>query len=159
MLFITSSILFISLGISFITPSSPLILGFWVLSISLSMSFLMALTFNSWYAIIIFLIYIGGMLVMFAYFSALTPNQPLNISISFLTMSISFLCLSLFTSLSFPTIPNPTPLTPSPLSPMTMLFTPLNSYLLLFLASALFLILVAIVKIMNTTMGPLRPFS
>nr|BBB55891.1 NADH dehydrogenase subunit 6 [Oncomelania hupensis nosophora] len=70
--------------------AQPLSLG---LSIMLSTLFLCmssAMLISSWYAYILFLIYVGGLLVMFAYVAALSPNtlfSGMNAIIFFIVLS------------------------------------------------------------------------
>lgn len=52
----------------------PLSLGFAVLSLSFFLRVLVAGRFFSWYGFILFLIYVGGLLVLFSYVIVLTPN-------------------------------------------------------------------------------------
>nr|QTT61283.1 NADH dehydrogenase subunit 6 [Tritia grana] len=52
----------------------PLSLGLVVMISTLLMCFISAITLSSWYGYILFLIYVGGLLVMFAYVAALSPN-------------------------------------------------------------------------------------
>nr|QIZ12673.1 NADH dehydrogenase subunit 6 [Acanthopleura echinata] len=61
---------------SFILPlvSEPLSMGCLILFNSLIMSVCIFFEGGSWFGFILFLIYIGGLLVMFAYVTALTPN-------------------------------------------------------------------------------------
>ena len=160
MLLLTSSALLIALSLSLILASSPLAIGFWVLLIALACSFFAASIFNTWFAIIIFLVYIGGMLVIFAYFTALTPNQPIGLSIILLISSIAFLTFLFLTSSLNRIIPSLISLKyTSIINPITIIFNPYNSSLLFLLASILFFILVAVVKITNISSGPLRPFN
>ena len=67
-----------SIGVSrvFLFPliAQPLSLGLSIIISSLFLCTLTALTLSSWYAYILFLIYVGGLLVMFAYVAALSPN-------------------------------------------------------------------------------------
>nr|AVW86117.1 NADH dehydrogenase subunit 6 [Melaenis sp. YZ-2018] len=160
MLLLVSSSILMSLSLSLILSASPLAMGFWVLLIALSCSLFSASIFNSWFAMIIFLVYIGGMLVMFAYFTALTPNQPLGLSImlflSFMTFILLLFLMSGYTNI-IPAILSSTPYSWS--SSITIMFTSFNASLLLLLASVLFFILVAVVKITNISNGPLRPFN
>lgn len=160
MLLIISSSILIALSISIIVSTSPLTIGLRILLISLSIASLRRVIFNSWFAIIIFLIYIGGILVMFAYFSALTPNQPLEIKTIFLSFILATRITSLLFFFRYSAIPNIFSLTnTSTLTSITTLYFSNNSFLLLFLASTLFLILVAVVKIATLSRGPLRPFK
>jgi NADH-ubiquinone oxidoreductase chain 6 len=69
----------LSLGISMVTAYYPLSLGLWILILSISISVLIRTSFSRWFGFIIFLIYIGGILVIFAYFVAIQPNQQFNL--------------------------------------------------------------------------------
>nr|YP_009925551.1 NADH dehydrogenase subunit 6 [Tanea lineata]QNH82274.1 NADH dehydrogenase subunit 6 [Tanea lineata] len=54
--------------------AQPLSLGLSIMISTLLMCMLTAMLLSSWYGYILFLIYVGGLLVMFAYVSALSPN-------------------------------------------------------------------------------------
>nr|AVW86181.1 NADH dehydrogenase subunit 6 [Eulepethus nanhaiensis] len=147
-----------SISFSTILANSPLSIGLWVLLLALMVAISTSFIFPSWFAFIIFLIYIGGMLVMFSYFTALTPNQPLEMKkmcIS-LILTLFLIMMILFSSPILNTLLS-TQWTSSS-NPISILFTSYNTTLLLFLASILFLALVAVVKITNLPSGPLRSF-
>lgn len=157
MLLFTLTSITLSLSLSIILASSPLSLGLWILTLALVIATLISFSFSSWFALIIFLVYIGGILVMFAYFTALMPNQPLEIGKILSILSLTFILLSfplfsidslnlLISSSSYP-------------SPILLLFTPYNVPIILFIALILFFILVAVVKVANIFRGPLRPFN
>uniref|UniRef100_UPI0030E3B2D5 NADH dehydrogenase subunit 6 n=1 Tax=Assiminea estuarina TaxID=2904674 RepID=UPI0030E3B2D5 len=55
--------------------AQPLSLGLVIMILSLLLCCLTAMFLSSWYAYILFLIYVGGLLVMFAYVAALSPNM------------------------------------------------------------------------------------
>lgn len=63
------------LGLSIFVCPSPLFLGIWVLMIALFSSLIIGIITYSWLGIFIYIIYVGGLLVMFSYFVALRPNQ------------------------------------------------------------------------------------
>nr|AVW86220.1 NADH dehydrogenase subunit 6 [Euthalenessa festiva] len=153
--FITAIIM--SLSFSIMLASSPLSLGLWVLSLALAISCMIAFMFSSWFAMIIFLIYIGGMLVMFAYFTALMPNQPLEMlkMISALGFTLLPISVSIFPLNSL----NPISFSNYTITPTLALYYPSNIPILLFMALVLFFILVAVVKVANIFSGPLRPFN
>nr|AWH98434.1 NADH dehydrogenase subunit 6 [Conus spurius] len=73
-----SSLLIITLTLSIllILPmmSQPLSLGLVVMISTLFMCLVSGMTTSAWYGYILFLIYVGGLLVMFAYVAALSPN-------------------------------------------------------------------------------------
>nr|YP_010241719.1 NADH dehydrogenase subunit 6 [Aporrhais serresiana]QTI82407.1 NADH dehydrogenase subunit 6 [Aporrhais serresiana] len=54
--------------------AQPLSLGLVIMLSTLLMCCLSAMFLSSWYGYILFLIYVGGLLVMFAYVAALSPN-------------------------------------------------------------------------------------
>nr|YP_010690954.1 NADH dehydrogenase subunit 6 [Lambis lambis]WBU92605.1 NADH dehydrogenase subunit 6 [Lambis lambis]WBU92618.1 NADH dehydrogenase subunit 6 [Lambis lambis] len=66
----------ITASILFLLPlmAQPLSLGLVIMLLTLMMCCLSALLISSWYGYILFLIYVGGLLVMFAYVAALSPN-------------------------------------------------------------------------------------
>nr|ACL99783.1 NADH dehydrogenase subunit 6 [Haliotis tuberculata coccinea] len=55
--------------------SQPLALGVVVLLFSLFSCVMVGLCVSSWYGYVLFLVYVGGLLVMFAYVAALVPNS------------------------------------------------------------------------------------
>jgi len=65
----------LSFGLTVVVANSPIILGLWILLMSIIIAVLCGSLFFSWFGFIIFLIYIGGILVIFAYFVAIQPNQ------------------------------------------------------------------------------------
>nr|ATZ69828.1 NADH dehydrogenase subunit 6 [Conus trochulus]ATZ69920.1 NADH dehydrogenase subunit 6 [Conus trochulus]ATZ69998.1 NADH dehydrogenase subunit 6 [Conus trochulus]ATZ70960.1 NADH dehydrogenase subunit 6 [Conus trochulus] len=73
-----SSLLVITLAFStlLILPmmSQPLSLGLVIMVSTLFMCMVSGMTTSAWYGYILFLIYVGGLLVMFAYVAALSPN-------------------------------------------------------------------------------------
>nr|AVW86207.1 NADH dehydrogenase subunit 6 [Pisione sp. YZ-2018] len=149
--------LMFAISFTLILASSPLTLGLWILFFALVISFNIGFMMSSWFAFIIFLIYVGGMLVMFAYFSALSPNQPLHM-LKMLFMLLTTIGLIMFMSLPFNSLSfsfsNPT----VSLSIMSLYITS-NIPILLFMALVLFFILVAVVKIASINSGALRHFS
>nr|WLD05665.1 NADH dehydrogenase subunit 6 [Alaysia sp. n. 2 MM-2023] len=144
-----------TLTFSLMLSFNPVTQGIFILLISLSAT-MMLLLMSSWYAIILFLIYISGMLVMFAYFSATSQNSKLEIS--FLFPSMTFMFLMLFTTSSFipPHLNSNFHL--SLTNSQSDLFISYNIPILTFLITTLFLALICIVKICIKDKGPLRPF-
>nr|ALQ78793.1 NADH dehydrogenase subunit 6 [Glycera capitata] len=141
-----------SMSMTIILTLSPLSMGFWVLMLALLTATTTSLSMSSWFGFIIFLIYIGGMLVMFAYFTAIQPNQQIKI----LTPTIA----ATMTTITLPFLSNQT--TINPLSSknwwISSMYESMNIPSLIFLALALFLALISIVKISFMNRAPLRPF-
>nr|YP_010890365.1 NADH dehydrogenase subunit 6 [Stenothyra glabra]USN91683.1 NADH dehydrogenase subunit 6 [Stenothyra glabra] len=61
--------------IMFPLMAQPLSLGLSIMIATLFLCMSSAMMLSSWYAYILFLIYVGGLLVMFAYVAALSPNM------------------------------------------------------------------------------------
>nr|UVW93562.1 NADH dehydrogenase subunit 6 [Rivularia auriculata] len=86
-----------SLGLTFgfIIPlmAQPLSLGFCIIMFTLLMCILINMFLSSWYAYILFLIYVGGLLVMFAYVAALIPNIMISMSSSMFLFCVIQICI------------------------------------------------------------------
>nr|QED22467.1 NADH dehydrogenase subunit 6 [Amynthas sp. SC201006-03] len=135
--------------------TTPIMLGINILAMALLLSATLATSMSSWYALLVFLIYVGGMLVMFAYFLALTPNQqmPTTSNAIYMVMTLTMLTMVMVIT-------------------KTKIFIPLetnqdNMYLysmsvapiLIVLALILLLTMLIVVKLTNRSKGPLRPFN
>ena len=152
MILIYISILIISLWLSIIIALSPLILGIWILLIALISRVFLAIFSNSWFRIIIFLIYIGGLLVIFAYFISIQPNQFLfigyNLYILLIFIFTIWLIVDIFKLKRFYNIGYW----------ITGFFDLLNLNILIILGLILFFVIVVVVKICYGIRIPIRPY-
>lgn len=148
-----STIITLSLGIVIISVYSPIVLGFWILMISMIVSILLRGIFFSWFGFIIFLIYIGGILVIFSYFIAIQPNQYINIKTPFFYFMLGIFNLPINI---YPVLSDLFKLSNWWVS---SLFHLSNLSLLIVLGLILFLALVSVVKLTINRVGPLRPFT
>lgn len=149
------STLITSILLAIPVAAAPLSLGLWIWLLALITAIISAFSLSPWFGFIIFLIYVGGILVIFAYFAAISPNQQLFISqlilVTIIPMSLWIVLLlsqPIFFSFHLPTISSSIP---------TIIL--LNLAPLMILALILFLALVAVTKISFFNIGPLRPFS
>lgn len=135
--------------------STPIMLGINILIMALLLSATLATSIRSWYAFLVFLIYIGGILVIFAYFLALGPNQqmPLSSNISYILITITTLTtVILLTNM----------ITPMPIElaqGRKYLYNTRRIFILIILALILLLTIVIVVKLTLRSKGPLRPFN
>lgn len=158
MALLTFLTLSLSLSLSLTLASSPLFLGLWILLLALSLSLFLAFTSFHWLGLFIFIIYVGGLLVIFAYFVALAPNQLIRgKSLRLLTILSFFIFFSSLYSSSIFSNQNFSSLTPN--SSIGAFFFSSNLWALFFIALILFFALVGVVKISSFYSGPLRPFS
>lgn len=145
----------ISLCLIIILSNSPISLGLWVIMSTLIISSTISVLIPSWFSLTIFLIYVGGLLVIFAYFLSIQPNQQIKILKILFTLTLSALLLTPITmALNLPHTQEKTNYTI-----ITEMLVPYNIQIFAFLALALFLALVAVVKVTKIYMGPLRPFK
>lgn len=134
--------------------STPIVLGVNILMISLLLSSTFASFLSSWFAFLIFLIYIGGMLVIFAYFLALTPNQQIS---NFNILPYSLISITTFSVLTYTTNIK-IPIFSDPYQGNTILYEAKTAPFLIILALILLLTIVIVVKLTRRSKGPLRPF-
>nr|QXJ42354.1 NADH dehydrogenase subunit 6 [Sepioloidea lineolata] len=99
-----SLVVIISLGFSLsgvcVMVIQPLSLGFMLMLMVLFASVLVSMSIFSWYGYLLFLVYVGGMLVMFMYIISLIPNL-IFLSSSIFLYFFSIFVMFLFMSLTF----------------------------------------------------------
>nr|YP_009407682.1 NADH dehydrogenase subunit 6 [Meghimatium bilineatum]AKK32351.1 NADH dehydrogenase subunit 6 [Meghimatium bilineatum] len=127
MLFLSILSLFFFLVLSLTT--NPLITGTGLFFLSLSIALFIS-TYSTWYGMIVFLVYVGAMLVLFMYTVLATSNLLYKYNFSWQFMLISFSGTLLLMS----------PLSPDP-GELFMQANSMPSYLILSLACLLFLIM------------------
>nr|YP_009973292.1 NADH dehydrogenase subunit 6 [Chinapotamon maolanense]QNH92743.1 NADH dehydrogenase subunit 6 [Chinapotamon maolanense] len=156
----------ILLSILFTRMMHPLAMGLNLLIQTIVISFSASLaTFSFWFSYVLFLIFLGGMLVLFIYVASLASNEiflpSLTFFIMFLILTI-LLCFSFFfldTVLisSFSNLPNSSINFLSSTAHITSwIFNTPSMFFTLFIISYLLLTLLVVVKIINLFKGPLR---
>ncbi len=153
---ILSTILCLTTSIFLTLPkiNNPLTITLTIIFIALITASIFSITLSSWYAFLIFLIYVGGMLVIFAYFTATSPNQQ-QIRNKKIIKTIAIILL-LTASIIF--FNNQTLITPTKSHQLISLFTPHNIYILIIITLILLITIVIVVKISSRSKGPLRTF-
>lgn len=142
--------------------AQPLSLGITILFIALVFSLIRAIEVSTWYRYILYLIYVGGIIVMFAYVMALIPNILFEFS-SYLTKPLlAVVCSILMVKRRFTM-----DLSVLGLSLISSNYKGSGSSLcsleilgiFISLAIILFIVLVVVVKICFTSSRSLRPFK
>lgn len=145
----------ISLAVTTLTCSNPFPIALIILLIALLSSVTYAILHSSWLAMLLFLIYVGGILVIFSYFLAVAPNQQLPKTSSFLLPLFSlftFILSSIFITDSWVIfLPAFTKLT-------STLFTCNNLPILIILVLILLFTIIVVIKACKLEKGPLRSF-
>lgn len=135
----------------------PLRLGLAVMAVSVILSGIIGFMFVSWFGFLLFLIYVGGLLVMFAYVVVLIPNNNFFPKKGFLYFLFSFFMFSVcfsFVRVVFPNIERYLIIQDA----ASLLVSDYSSIVFLFLALILFFALLVVVKVCYFHGGPLRPF-
>jgi NADH-ubiquinone oxidoreductase chain 6 len=132
---------------------NPLSLGVVILLTALILALNYSLTLTSWIAFLIFLIYVGGMLVIFAYFVALTPNQQTNEVLLLPSISVFIITIIILISSN-----SAIKISQSSIKNTNTFYLPDNLQLLLILALILLFTIIVVVKLVTNNKGPLRPF-
>nr|YP_009231978.1 NADH dehydrogenase subunit 6 [Bolma rugosa]AMA07326.1 NADH dehydrogenase subunit 6 [Bolma rugosa] len=148
----------------FLMPSmvQPLSLGLCIMMFSVLICVLLGVVMASWYSYILFLVYVGGLLVMFAYVSALAPNNffsSLKSVVSFLVVfiTVSFMLFFLYIpDFSFLSWENDLTSYKSSFSSGKGVINPSSASVVIFLGTVLLINLLAVVKVCYYQQGPLR---
>lgn len=140
--------------IRIVIVSRPVQITLIIILIALLTAALFSSLISSWYAFLVFLIYVGGILVMFAYFTATSPNQQIKdikkvlitIFIRFPSSLIFIYSINFYQSIE------------SKNYQIISIFSSNNSYLLIGITIILLLTIVIVVKLASRSKGPLRSF-
>nr|UFR82887.1 NADH dehydrogenase subunit 6 [Mecynorhina polyphemus] len=143
----------------------PLSLGMMLLSQTIIISLTMGLfNLNYWYSYIMFLVMIGGMLVLFIYMTSVASNEKFMISINLTILILSFFLITIIISIMIDYyMINMSNTYEETLNSNVMYNWSLNKFLNYPMMMILFLIilyllitLIAVVKITDISQGPLR---
>nr|UBN08973.1 NADH dehydrogenase subunit 6 [Panesthia tryoni tegminifera] len=163
LIFMTMSSL---LSISFTQMSHPLAMGLILLIQTVMISMITGLSSQSfWFSYILFLIFIGGMLVLFIYITSLASNEMFTMSTKLLCLLIIIMPMTVFLmKMNFPALINQESLTflsvcNSTSMPLIKLYNYPTGMLTIMMAIYLLITLIAVVKITNIFSGPLRQMN
>lgn len=136
------------------TVKRPIQITLIVIFIALLTASSFSILISSWYAFLIFLIYVGGILVIFAYFTATSPNQQRTDSKK-LTFTI-FISFTIFIIII--TYTNLNNYINHDQQQIIRLFSANNTYILIGITIILLLTIIIVVKLASRSKGPLRSF-
>nr|QXJ42328.1 NADH dehydrogenase subunit 6 [Sepiadarium kochi] len=144
----------------------PLSLGFMLMLMVLFGSVLISLVIYSWYGYLLFLIYVGGMLVMFMYVISLIPNLIFlssKVLLYFFTLFVGFLMLSVMFIKDNINIEMKSFMvfnySNNMLGGASLILMRDNIFCYLLLGVVLLFVLISVVKICYYCEGPLRVFK
>nr|AVN67579.1 NADH dehydrogenase subunit 6 [Schultesia lampyridiformis] len=155
------------LSIIFVQMNHPLAMGLILLIQTTLISTITGMmSYSFWFSYILFLIFLGGMLVLFIYVASLASNELFSLSTNMIIISTVFFMMIMLWSMnmSYPNLQNQDIneflIINNNLSiPLIKLYNQPTSIITIMLALYLFLTLIAVVKITNIFEGPLRQMN
>nr|YP_009092112.1 NADH dehydrogenase subunit 6 [Anthocharis bambusarum]AGG40680.1 NADH dehydrogenase subunit 6 [Anthocharis bambusarum] len=172
-LFILMIIMFFSLFMFFMI--NPLAMGLFILLQTMLLSLLIGMFINTyWFSYILFLIFLGGLLVLFIYVASIASNELMNFSIKMkisfwfsilFSLIISFLYnknlyfFNLFYNNEMTNLSHYFLFFNDNKINLSKLYDKQTYFLNIMLIIYLFITLIAVIKITNIFFGPLRSFN
>jgi len=134
-----------------LSSNNPINLRLTIIAISILLSITISINLTSWYALILFLIYVGGIIIIFSYFVRLSSNDPIILKrnphlIILPIIIIKIINLQTTTSTFFN-------------SQINTIYPPKNITILLLLSIILLIIIIIVIKIIKKNDIPLRGFN
>nr|YP_010177577.1 NADH dehydrogenase subunit 6 [Aporia largeteaui]QST15302.1 NADH dehydrogenase subunit 6 [Aporia largeteaui] len=173
-LLISFTMIFLSLIMFFI--NHPLMMGLLILSQTMMLSLLMGMYINTyWFSYILFLIFLGGLLVLFIYVSSIASNEmikfltkfKLNLILLTMMMMMIFFTIIKYKNIIFIDYYNNEMnnfnqyflfFNESKIN-LSKLYDKQTFMLITMIIIYLFITLIAVIKITNIFFGPLRSFN
>nr|ASN66012.1 NADH dehydrogenase subunit 6 [Scarites buparius] len=165
-------ILNMTMTIMFLFLNHPLSMGLILLLQTILISLISGMfTYSYWFSYILFLIMLGGMLVLFIYMTSLASNEMFNFSNKLMIMFMTMISISIFmfyfmdymlfnilfkNSNLMEMMNNITMSKNENIMTLNMIYNQPNNIITIMLINYLFLTLIAVVKITDINYGPLR---
>nr|YP_010956282.1 NADH dehydrogenase subunit 6 [Opecarcinus hypostegus]WMY25246.1 NADH dehydrogenase subunit 6 [Opecarcinus hypostegus] len=159
--------LLLTLSVLFTNLYHPLAMGLLLLVQTTLISITIGLsTYSFWFSYILFLVFLGGMLILFMYVTSLASNEPFIFKMMTLVLLVVVFFLSLLTTVTFDSILSIMTTSSLPLSSLeftqstrlivSWIYNYPSMAFTLYIVSYLLLTLIVVVKIVNLFKGPLR---
>ena len=131
--------------------NNPINISLLIIFTAVLVSITLGLLRSSWYSIILFLIYVGGIIVMFSYFVRLSSNDPIILKTKLHFIILPFILVKRLNL----------QIRIQPLNSIQILklFHHINTIILFIIILILLIVMIVAVKIVKTNNGPLRGFS
>lgn len=142
----------LSLFLGALILRSPIITRIYIIFLSIFIRLFITFIVSSWFAFLLFLLYVGGILVIFIYFSSLIPNQQINTRFMFF-----ILILTILLNLLLPSTLLPMKIIQTTAQEPLFIISPLFSLVYISLVVFLFIVIVTVVKLTSKPQLPIRP--
>nr|AQT38546.1 NADH dehydrogenase subunit 6 [Echyridella menziesii] len=148
-----------ALLLNLISLKHPLPLTINIMVLALLMSVNLS-SLSSWYAFMMFLVFVGGMLMMFLYVSSMSPNAVFSMSPKGLVTVFQTLLTALaFTALNKTNTHTNSLKMEETLTSVTTYYTTENMWPLMFMCLILLMTVILVVKMVKSVSSPLRPYK
>nr|URX54315.1 NADH dehydrogenase subunit 6 [Neotermes sp. 7 AB-2022a] len=148
----------------FTQMNHPLAMGMMLLLQTMMMCLISGLMHQSfWFQYILFMVFVGGMLVLFIYVASLASNEMFSLSTKMMAMATAMITTMMMIKDQTTTNSKETELyttTSNEIITMTSkLYNQPNGTMTILMALYLLMTLIVVVKVTNVSMGPLRQTS
>nr|URX53186.1 NADH dehydrogenase subunit 6 [Neotermes phragmosus] len=153
------------LSTMFTQMNHPLAMGLMLLMQTTTVCLISGLMHQSfWFQYILFMVLVGGMLVLFIYVASLASNEMFSLSTKMLTtltmMTMASMLIKDWTTINSSEMTNHTTILENSIITMTSkLYNQPNGIMTIMLAMYLLMTLIVVVKITDMSKGPLRQTS
>nr|YP_006503945.1 NADH dehydrogenase subunit 6 [Neotermes insularis]AFM92445.1 NADH dehydrogenase subunit 6 [Neotermes insularis] len=150
------------MSMTFTQMIHPLAMGLMLLTQTMLMCLISGLTHQSfWFQYILFMVFIGGMLVLFIYVASLASNEMFSLSTKMMGttmgMTAALMLVKDWITLDSKDMTHFNTMMENEITTMTSkLYNYPNGYLTILMALYLLMTLIVVVKITNVSEGPLR---
>nr|YP_010166709.1 NADH dehydrogenase subunit 6 [Nectoporus subrotundus]QRV62800.1 NADH dehydrogenase subunit 6 [Nectoporus subrotundus] len=171
-MFLMISMMNLSLTIMFMFLNHPLSMGLTLMIQTIMVALITGFySYSLWFSYILFLIMVGGMLVLFMYMTSLASNEKFKLSNKLLTfmliLSLTYMFMMLVMDMNFVNFMSKNPnmielinnlnmLKNENMNSLKMMYNEPNFIITIMMINYLLLTLVAVVKITKSNRGPLR---
>nr|YP_010166774.1 NADH dehydrogenase subunit 6 [Scarodytes malickyi]QRV62878.1 NADH dehydrogenase subunit 6 [Scarodytes malickyi] len=170
-MFLTYYLMNLSMTMMFLFMNHPMSMGMILMIQTILVALISGLySFTYWFSYILFLIMIGGMMVLFMYMTSLASNEKFNFSKKILLLIIMMLTISMIMNFSdmsminlnfknsnmMEMINNMIMMKNENMKSLNFMYNKPNFIITIMLINYLLLTLVAVVKITKSKSGPLR---
>nr|URX54107.1 NADH dehydrogenase subunit 6 [Neotermes sp. 4 AB-2022a] len=153
-----------TMSVMFTQMSHPLAMGMMLLLQTMMMCLISGLMHQSfWFQYILFMVFVGGMLVLFIYVASLASNEMFSLSTKMMLMATAMIATMMMIKDQTTIDSKETELyttTSNEIITMTSkLYNQPNGTMTILMALYLLMTLIVVVKVTNVSMGPLRQTS
>nr|WVH38364.1 NADH dehydrogenase subunit 6 [Carausius morosus] len=145
------------MNITFMVTKHPLSMGVTIIMQTIIISVMMSMLYkSSWFAFILFLMYVGGMMVLFIYVTSLIPNMMFSFNMKNSMMVFMSITLMMILEKKYFMMNNDMSSININTSMLTKMYSMPFNMMVIMMASYLLLTMITVFKITEINKGPIR---